>query len=696
MARPSKQEQLQKIHAEALAEFDDIWAAVQNEREQAREDRRFYSIAGAQWDGAMGELFEARPRFEFNRVHLAVIRCVNEYRNNRVTVDFTPKDGSSEQDELADTCDGLYRADEAACSAQEAYDNAYEEQVSGGMGAWRLRADYEDEEDEDNDAQRIKIEPIFDAESSVFFNLDARRQDKADARRCWVLTPYTHAKFREEFGHDPATWPRDVYSYEFEWVTPDIVWVCEHYRIEERTEMVYVFEGVAGDQMKVTEAELKDDPAMMGELLATGFRMVKEKRVKRKEVRKYLLSGAKTEEDCGVIPGKHIPIVVTYGKRWVVDGIERFMGHVRLAKDAQRLSNMLMSWLADMASRFDVEKPIFTPEQVQGHATAWARDAIDRNAYLLVNAVTDPATGQKVAQGPIGKTSAPQVPPVMAALIQLAEQALSEILGAQERGEELQANISGKAVELIQTRLDMQTFIYMSNFAKGMKRSGEIWLAMKKDITVEKARRMKVIGRDGKSGSVVVNELVYDTKAGTEVVKNDLARADFEPEVEVGPSSSSTRAATVRGLTGLLTITQDPETQQALTLATIANIEGEGLQDTREWARARALKLGIVKPTEDEQRRMAEEQANAQPSPQDTYLQAAAEQAQADAALKRAGTVERIASADLKKAQTAETWAKALGEEQAQQIASVDMLRGLLAPPEPASGGFGASSVQDI
>jgi hypothetical protein len=42
--------------------------------------------------------------------------------------------------------------------------------------------------------------------------------------------------------------------------------------------------------------------------------------------------------------------------------------------------------------------------------------------------------------------------------------------------------------------------------------------------------------------------------------------------------------------------------------------------------------------------------------------------------------VDKIAGADLKKAQTAETWAKAMGEEQAQQIASIDTLRGLLQP----------------
>jgi hypothetical protein len=56
-----------------------------------------------------------------------------------------------------------------------------------------------------------------------------------------------------------------------------------------------------------------------------------------RKVHKYVLSGAKVLEDSGYIVGKHIPIIPVYGKRWFVDNVERCCGHVRLAKDAQRL-----------------------------------------------------------------------------------------------------------------------------------------------------------------------------------------------------------------------------------------------------------------------------------------------------------------------------------------------------------------------
>ncbi len=144
MARPTISERMAKVHASALAEFDRIQSALKNERQQCLNDRRFYSIAGAQWEGSFGEQFENRPRLEVNKIHMAVLRIISEYRNNRITVDFVSKEGD-EYDSLAETCDQLYRADEQDSGAQEAYDNAFEEAVGGGFGAWRLRAVYENE-----------------------------------------------------------------------------------------------------------------------------------------------------------------------------------------------------------------------------------------------------------------------------------------------------------------------------------------------------------------------------------------------------------------------------------------------------------------------------------------------------------------------------------------------------------------------
>ncbi|MNO62147.1 hypothetical protein D3C76_528190 [compost metagenome] len=645
----TKDERLKGIYDQAMREFDCIQSAVRDERMQCLQDRRFYSIAGAQWEGPLGEQFENKPRFEVNKVHLSVIRIINEYRSNRITVDFVSKEGN-ENDKLADACDGLYRADEQDSGAEEAYDNAFEEAVGGGFGAWRLRAKYEDEYDPDDDRQRICIEPIFDADSSVFFDLNAKRQDKADARHAFVITSMTPEAYREEYDEDPANWPKEIHQSEFDWLTPDVCYVAEYYRVEEKKEKIYIWRGLDGSEESYKDTDFEDDPELRDFLIATGQQEVRQKTVKCRKIHKYILSGARVLEDCGFIAGTCIPIVPMYGKRWFVDNVERCMGHVRLAKDAQRLKNMQLSKLGEISALSSVEKPIVTPEQIARHSQMWAEDNIKNYPYLMLDPITD-ASGQQVAAGPVAYTKAPNIPPAMAALLQITETDMQDLLGNQQAGEQMQPNISGKAVELIQNRLDMQAFIYMSNMAKAVKRSGEIWLSMAKELFVEDGRKMKTIGYQGEMSSIELRRPVMG-ETGPEL-ENDFSNAKFDVAVDVGPSSSSKRAATVRALTGMMTITQDPETLQVLGAMAMMNMEGEGIEDVRAFFRKRLVNMGVVEPTEEEQQELMAQAANQQPTPQDQYFQAAAQEAAAKAAKANADTIGSIADAEKTRAETA-------------------------------------------
>ena len=683
MARISNDQRLANLHTEALAQFDDVQSALRDERLQCLQDRRFYSLAGSQWEGPLWDQYENKPKFEVNKIMLAVIRVVNEYRNNRITVDFVSKDGT-ENDRLAEVCDGLYRADEQASVADEAYDNAFEEAVGGGIGAWRLRTVYEDEEDPEDDRQRIRIEPIFDADSSVFFDLGAKRQDKSDVKFCFVVTSMTRQAYKDTWGDDPTDWPKIIHQYEFDWCTPDVVYVAEYYKVEEKTETIRIFQAIDGTEERYSQADFAADEKLEDTLAAIGTREVRQKKVKRKRVRKYVMSGGRVLEDAGYIAGNCIPIVVVYGKRWFVDNVERCMGHVRLAKDAQRLKNMQLSKLGEISALSSVEKPILTPEQVAGHQVMWSEDNIKDYPYLLINPITD-QNGNQAVSGPVAYTKSPQIPPAMAALLQITETDMQDILGNQQGADKMVSNISGKAVEMIQARVDGQAYIYMSNFAKGMKRCGEIWLSMARDIYTEEKRKMKTVAATGEAGMVELMQPSIDQETGEVVMQNDLSSATFDVIADVGPSSSSKRQATVRALTGMLSITQDPETAQVITAMAMMNMEGEGVGDANAYFRKKLLRMGVVEPTDDEaQELMAEMQGKPQ-DPNAMYLQAAAEEATAKAAQARANTVKTVADAELSRAKTLETLGKV--DETAQNMALTnaeavqEILRGQIIQP---------------
>lgn len=654
MAKQRQTQKLIDIHSEALKAFNKIESSVKDIRQQCVDDRRFAFVTGAQWEGRLGEQFEHKPKFEINKIQLSLIRIYNEYRNNRLTVNFIPKDGT-ENDQLADTANRLFRATEQDSNANEAYDNMFDETTAGGIGALRLRSAYEDEYDEENEHQKIVIEPIFDADRSVYFDLDAKKYDKSDAKFCFILSSHSHDAFIDEWGEDPASWPQDMTeNLGFDWSTPDVVYVAEYYKVEETKEIVYTYKTIDGVEEKYRDADFENDKELEEQLEAVGTTLESERKVRTRKVHKYILSGNGVLEDSGNIAGKLIPVVPMYGKRMFIDNTERYMGHVRLAKDSQRVKNMQTSKLAEISALSSVEKPILLPEQIQGYETLWRDDNVKNYPYLLINPVKD-INGQPMPAAPLAYTRVPQIPPAMGALLQLTDADMKEILGNQEAGEQIVPNSSGKAIELIQNRLDMQTFIYMSNMSKTVKRVGEVWLSMGQELYIEEGRKMKGIGSQDETSTIELMKPVANEETGEIEYQNDLSKAMFDIVVDVGPSSSSKRAATVKELTGMIGLSSDPETTQVLLGTALMNMEGEGIKDVREFMRQKMLRMGVVKPTEEESKKLAEELENQPPDPNTQFLQAAAQEAEAKAAKARADTILTVSQSEKTQADTEKT-----------------------------------------
>lgn len=679
MARKSYEQKLAELHAEALSEFDDVQGALRDERLQCLQDRRFCSIPGAQWEGGLGQQFENRPKFEINKVQSAVIRIINEYRNNQFSAEFVPSDGSK-SDKNADFCAKLFRADCQNSGSDEALINAFEEGVTGGFGALRLRNDYVDEYDDENDSQRIFIEPIFDADSCVFFDLNAKRQDKSDATRCWVISSMSRSSYIDQYNDDPSDWPKDITQTEFDWQSPDVVYVCEYYRVEDVRENVYTYRGLDDKDTKYTDADFEADDELRQFLEDSGQRLVKQRKVKRRRVRKLIMSGGVVLEDCGHIAGRHIPIVPYYAKRWYVDNIERCMGHVRLAKDVARLKNMQVSKLAEISAKSSIEKPIFVPEQMAGHELMWAEDNIRDYPNLLINPITGP-DGSAVPSGPVGYTKPPSIPPAMAALLQLTEQDMADILGSSQQADKMVSNISGKAVEMIQERIDGHAFIYMANAAIMHKRMGEVWLSMARDVYIEEGRKVKLIDAQGEADSGVLLAPKLNSKTGAIEYENNLDATAFDVSVSVGPTSRSKRQSTLRSLVNMIQISDDPETRSVLTGMAMLNMEGEGIGEVRDFFRKRLVRMGVIEPTQDELAKMQAEAQNAPQDPNAIFLQAAAEEAMAKASQARASVIKTVADSELARAKTIETMSKVDTGAQQQALKMVEFIGGNLGEP---------------
>lgn len=660
---------LEEVHARALRRFDDSAIPQTEIRAHALLCRRFISIPGAMWEGAWGEQFANSIRVEIDKLSKGVEKIVTDYRANRIVPDFRPAGGDSDAD-TANTLDGVHRADSYHFKAQQARDNAFEEAAAGGFGAYRLCNEYEDEDDVDSDQQRINPALLIaDADQRVYFDANAKLYDKADAEHAFVLTADSRASFEEEWPGKAVDWPDDAPYNHYEWFAPDVVVKCEYYEVEKKKEKLLVFTMPAsGAEQRIWESEIDDE--QLAELKAMGWTKTSQTR-ERRRVHKYLMTGAEVLEDCGTIAGPHIPVVPVYGKRWFVENVERFRGHVSKLMDAQRIYNGRVSKLSETDSLSPREKPIFLAEQMPPHLRdLWAKQEQERHPYALVNPVIDPATGQIVQMGPIGKIEPPQLNQVTALLLQLAA---SDLAAETDDGaDEVVANTSAEAMDIAATRVDTKSAIYLDNMRQSVQREGEIYLGMAKECYFEIGRELETMSEEGEDGVAVIGQPHTD-KGGQYRNINDFAKGRYKVVVDITEATTTRRDKTVKSslkTAEVAMLAQNMELANAAVITAVMNQDGEGMDDLQKFARKQGVQMGLVEPNEEEQKEMeaAAEQQAQQPDPmmqvagaQAEALRAAAEKdlanAQkltADTKLSVAKTTDVLASAGKKRAETQE------------------------------------------
>lgn len=670
---------------EFLRAFDTAASPQQEIRARALQARRFAFIPGAQWEGEGWEEFsENMIRVEVNKTRKGLRKIFNDYRQNRVTVDFKPV--GDQDEETAETLDGRFRMDVYRSQGGLAFDNGFDEGTAGGMGGWRLCNDYEDQYDPDNDNQVINIEPIVDADQSIFFDPNSKKYDKSDAKWGCVITAVARRAFIDEYGDDRITeWPQGLWKPFYPWFTPDVVRVCEWYQVEEKTERLWILtNAVTDEERRIWANDIEADD--LNEMLAGGWKQ-RGRSVKRRRVHKYKLSGAEILKDCGYIAGPNIPIVVYYGERRYIDNQEHFDGHVQRSIDTQRIYNAQISRLVETAGTSPIKRPYFFPEQVAGHEDELADRSRGRKAYNLINPLTTNEGELAQVQGPVAYDEPPGVDETSAALLQITSADIADLSDAEDGADEVQSNVSHEAMDLAATRTDEKSSGFMDNFCLSMEWTGRVYLGMAKEVYTEEGREIATRSTEGQDGTAIIAQPKSDN--GRFYTANDFASGKFNVVAAVTESSKTKRDKTVRKSLGIAQIA-GPETPlgQGALITAVTNMDGEGIDDLKALARKQGLSMGLFQPNEQEQQEMAEQQQGQQPAPAETALLARAQLDGASAALKQAQTqteaaktVQVLADAHLKNEQ-----AGALGgPEKAPEVPS-----GLSSPVEDAAKIAGA------
>ncbi|QLZ60936.1 portal protein [Citrobacter freundii] len=689
-------ETLEKKHERVMLRFDRAYSPQQDVREKCIEATRFARVPGGQWEGAtaagtkLDDQFEKYPKFEINKVATELNRIISEYRNNRITVKFRPGDKEASE-ELANKLNGLFRADYEETDGGEACDNAFDDAATGGFGCFRLTSMLVNEYDPMDDRQRIGIEPVYDPSRSVWFDPDAKKYDKSDALWAFCMYSLSPEKYESEYGKTPPSSldTTTITSWEYDWFAPEVVYIAKYYEIRKESVDVISYQQPLTQEIATYDSDQIED--IQDELAAAGFVEVARRSVKRRRVYVSVVDGENFLEKPRRIPGEHIPLIPVYGKRWFIDDIERVEGHIAKAMDPQRLYNLQVSMLADTAAQDPGSTPIVGMEQIRGLEKHWESRNKKRPAFLPLREVKD-KTGNIIGPAtPAGYTQPAVMNQALAALLQQTSADIQEVTGGSQAMQQMPSNIAQETVNNLMSRSDMASFIYLDNMAKSLKRAGEVWMSMAREV-YGSDREVRVVNEDGTDDIALMNAQVVDRQTGQVVALNDLSTGRYDVTVDVGPSYTARRDATVSALTQVLQTMLPVDPMRPVIQGIILdNLDGEGMDDFKEFNRKQLLTSGAVKPrNESEAQMVAQAQASQQQQPNPEMIAAMAQdklanaelqkaaneqadiqvkafKAQTDAQVAAAKVVEILASADSKQKEDIREALKLLGQFQQQQ-----------------------------
>jgi hypothetical protein len=512
--------------------------ADENNRDESLGDIEFLHVPGSQWTKEEKDARGDRPCYEFNELRVKALRVINDMRANRPQGKVRAVEDADK--DTADTREGLIRNIWAVSDGDSVTDYAADYQVSGGMGAWRVETVWADDH---TFGQDIRVRP--------FKNPFCLWRDPActdplglDADDWMISEKISKSKYE-------ARWPeKDVVEFEddthfddadTDWYSADMVRVCEYWYKEPCEKTLALLSN--GDTVEIKEAKKGDtrtatlaDGAPLPTDPQTGMPVTIKRRrvVQTHKIMSCIVSGSSVLEGPTEWPGKYFPFVQVFGEWRVIRGKVVWHGLTRFAKDAQRLTNVTMTAIAETIMDAPQSHYWATTKQAEGHLDKWKKAHRERIPFLPYNA--DPDTQGTAPQ----RMGGADVPVALMNMRNIASDLMKGTTGIFDSSIGEQTNeTSGRAITARARQGEIATFNYGDNMAKGVRLT---WIIVDdlvgKVYTAE--RSVRILGIDGAEKYVKVNTLEQQAD-GTVKRVNDLTKGKFDVTYTVGPSFSTQR-----------------------------------------------------------------------------------------------------------------------------------------------------------
>jgi portal protein len=508
---------------------EEAWREIYKER---RIDLKY--ISGDPWsaEDRKARKDAQRPCISHDELSQYVNQAINNLRQNKRGIKIDP-DGSGADEQTAELEQDLVRTIEYRSNAQSAYITAYQAQLEGSLGFFRIGRKYAENENltaENFDHQELTVQNIQNAEV-VLYDPDTKQADWSDANYCFVLDPLSKDEFKRRY---PKAEIRDFTNEHLtiakDWLGNETVLVAEYWKVTTTQTRQYLL-----------------DSGAIVDKLAPGVVAKSERLKKSRSITQYVTNGIEilgsTPE-----PGITLPIIPVVGKEMYVDenGVSKrmIMSLVRLARDPQ----MSLAYLVTQ----ELEEAGLSPKvpwlgyvgQFETDSETWTNLTKIPAAMAQADPVPDGSSGNVL---PL-PTRVPFTPNFQAYEIakDSARRAIQAAMGISSLPTAAQRDNqkSGVAIERIQTAQDVGSFHFLDNFDRSLMMAGRV-MDERMDVVYGQTDREMVLAKaDDKHRKVKLNtEAPYMDEASGKTVHFPVGKGSHSITVSAAPSYASQREA---------------------------------------------------------------------------------------------------------------------------------------------------------
>ena len=576
----------------------------QDNVENVRESQLFLEKKDGQWEPEIYDKFRGRPRYTFDRCNPIVDQIVGDLDEMAFTLRVGEAGGDSSKD-IANTYDGLIRNIRNISDFDLTMDQVKTNLVGGGVDHIEVVQKYADTQSFDQD---LIIEHISCSWERVAWDPGSLKPDRSDAMWVIVSQSMTPEEFKTAFpekSEEAITGNRFAEAYSHK---PDLI---EIGRIQYK-------KPIKRTLLKFPEGQVyfRDEVKDLLDNIPEGVD-IREREVETFEVHQRLFTPHQwlNDEEKTAFTD-YLPVIPFYGNFKVIESKIVYRSAILKLMDQQRSLNYIGSREVEEAALSPRAKFMFTPEQVAGYTDSLA----------TMNTNSDPAQLYNHVEGQPQPYIAGGYQPNggLINLRQTLDQDIGKSAGlfAANMGDNPGLQ-SGEALKAQVAQGNKGSLKWFKSMSTGLTQLGRVLIQAIPKV-YDSTRQIRIIGEDGTSEVISLNQTVIDPESGQPVELNNLSQGKYDVVVEIGEPFKNQQRESAEAFTQLAQV--DPSILQVGKDAYLRNINVPGMEVVADRVRGQMVMQGLIPEeelTDEERAKVAQAQAQPQePSPEMVLAQA--------------------------------------------------------------------------